>query len=110
MTNHHSIDQTWYDEDRLDEAVLALLYLTAHHPSSEDGTTRSFKQIPEEIFDRLARRGYISTPHAQAKSVILTYEGRTLCEAEFQRLFGKPIPASIPPHPVTHLVEEEDGD
>jgi hypothetical protein len=62
------------DPDRIDEAVLALLYLGLH-----DGT-RAWKGFDWAALDRLHGKGYISTPRTSAKSVVFTEEGR--CESE----------------------------
>lgn len=66
------------DEDRIDEAVLALLWLTLH-----DGV-RAWKGHDWDALDRLHRKGFILDPASKAKSVVPTEEG--LREAE--RLFG----------------------
>jgi hypothetical protein len=72
-----------YDSDKIDEAALALLYLTLH-----DGD-RVWKSIDWDVLDRLHSEGYISSPIGKAKSVSLTDEGlkdaRRLCESLFGR-------------------------
>ena len=67
------------DTDRIDEAVLALLYLGLH-----DGC-RTWKGFDWDAMDRLHAKGLISDPVGKAKSVMFTEEG--LREAE--RLFGE---------------------
>ena len=67
------------DTDRIDRAVLALLYLGLH-----DGC-RAWKGFDWAALDRLHRQGFISDPVGKAKSVVFTAEG--LREAE--RLFGQ---------------------
>ena len=57
------------DNDRIDEAVLALLYLTLH-----DGA-RAWKSFDWDAMNRLHEKGYISDPIGKAKSVVLTEEG-----------------------------------
>jgi hypothetical protein len=65
--------------DAVDEAVLALLYLTLHDRN------RAWKGFDWDTLNRLHERGLIDDPVNKAKSVILTEEG--LCESE--RLFEK---------------------
>jgi hypothetical protein len=72
-----------YDPDKIDEAVLALLYLTMH-----DGA-RAWKSFDWEAMNRLHEKGYISNPVGKAKSVILTEEGLKESERLFKKLFGK---------------------
>ena len=55
-----------YDRDKVDEMVLALLWLT---PS---GDGRAWKGHDWEAMERLHARGYISDPKSKAKSVVLT--------------------------------------
>jgi hypothetical protein len=72
-----------YDADKVDEAVLALLYLTLH-----DGA-RAWKSFDWEAMNRLYEKGYISNPVGKAKSVVFTEEGLREAEKLFQQLFGK---------------------
>lgn len=58
-----------YDEDRVDEMVLALLFLTLH-----DGD-RAWKGHDWDALDRLHKNGMILNPVGKAKSVVLTEEG-----------------------------------
>ncbi|MEM9479145.1 MAG: DUF6429 family protein [Verrucomicrobiota bacterium] len=71
-----------YDEEKVDEAVLALLYLTLH----DDG--RAWKGHDWDAMDRLHKKGMILDPVGKAKSVVLTEEGEKLCEELFRKLFG----------------------
>ena len=75
-----------YDEDKVDEAVLALLYLTMHDDRT---TTRAWKGYDWDAMDRLHRKGYIADPKGKAKSVVITEEGRIKAEQLFRHLFGK---------------------
>jgi len=70
-----------YNTDRVDEAVLALLYLTLH-----DGA-RAWKSFDWEAMNRLHQKGYISDPIGKAKSVVLTEEGLQQAERLFKKLF-----------------------
>ncbi len=75
-----------YDQEKVDEAVLALLYLTSF---TDHGETRAWKGMDWDAMDRLCEKGYISNPKSKAKSVALTDEGRKLSEELFFKLFGK---------------------
>lgn len=71
------------DTDKIDEAVLALLYLTLHDDR------RAWKSSDWDALNRLHDRGYISDPVSKAKSVALTDEGLRESERLFRRLFSK---------------------
>jgi len=71
-----------YDTEKVDEAVLALLYLTLH-----DGV-RVWKSFDWEAMNRLHQKGYISDPVGKAKSVVLTEDGLQEAERLFKKLFG----------------------
>jgi len=58
-----------YNEQKVDDAVLALLYLTLH-----DGA-RAWKSFDWDALNRLHQKGYISNPVGKAKSVVFTDEG-----------------------------------
>lgn len=70
-----------YDTDKVDEAVLALAYVTLH-----DGA-RVWKSFDWEALNRLHAKGYISNPVSKAKSVVLTEEGLKEAERLFKKLF-----------------------
>jgi len=71
------------DEDKVDDAVLALLWLTLH-----DGH-RAWKGFDWAALDRLHRKGLIYDPIGKAKSVGLTDEGLRRSEELFVALFSK---------------------
>lgn len=71
------------DEKKIDEAVLALLYLTLH-----DGV-RAWKSHDWDALGRLHEKGLIDNPVGKAKSVVLTQEGLQESERLFQQLFTK---------------------
>ena len=71
------------DTARVDEAVLAVLYLTLH-----DGT-RAWKGIDWEAMNRLHERGLIGDPVGKQKSVVFTDEGLREAERCFKKLFAK---------------------
>lgn len=70
------------NEDKIDETVLALLYLTLH-----DGA-RAWKGFDWEALDRLHAKGFIENPVGKTKSVIFTEEGLKESERLFQKLFS----------------------
>ena len=71
------------DTERIDEAVLALLYLGLH-----DGQ-RVWKSFDWDAMDRLHANGLISDPVGRAKSVVLTDEGLEEAKRLFEVLFAK---------------------
>jgi hypothetical protein len=74
------------DMDKIDEAVLALLYLTLH-----DGVG-AWKGHDWDALDRLYRKGMIDNPVGKAKSVMLTDEGLAESERLFRNLFERSAP------------------
>jgi hypothetical protein len=77
------IDMTTIDQDKIDEAVLALLLLGRHDEM------RVWKGHDWDALDRLHEKGYISDPARRAKSVILTDEGLREAERLFNKLFAR---------------------
>lgn len=71
------------DNDKIDEAVLALLYLTLH-----DGA-RAWKSFDWDAMNRLHEKGYIMNPVGKAKSVVLTEDGLREAERLYMKLFAK---------------------
>jgi hypothetical protein len=65
------------DRQKIDEAVLALLYLTLH-----DGC-RAWKAFDWDAMNRLHEKGFIGDPVNRSKSVVFTEMGI----AEAERLF-----------------------
>jgi hypothetical protein len=75
-----------YDEEKIDDAVLALLYLAMWN----DGYgTRAWKGHDWAAMERLHTKGYIGDPKSRAKSVVVTKEGRMRAEELFRKLFAK---------------------
>jgi hypothetical protein len=74
------------DTDKIDEAVLALLYLILH-----DGV-RAWKGHDWDALDRLYRKRMIDNPVGKAKSVMLTDEGLAESERMFRNLFERSAP------------------
>jgi len=74
-----------YDADKVDDAVLALMYLTLHDGL---GGTRAWKGFDWDALARLHEKGLIANPRGKAKSVILTDAGLRACKALFKQQFG----------------------
>lgn len=74
-----------YDQDKLDDTVLALLCLTMF---TEAGGTRAWKGHAWEVLDRLHAKGYISDPKSKAKSVWMSEEGVKRARELFERNFA----------------------
>ena len=72
-----------YDTNKVDEMVLALLWLT------ETGDGRTWKGHDWDAMDRLHAKGYISDPRSKAKSVVFTEEGAKRSEELFHRHFSR---------------------
>ena len=70
------------DTDRIDDAVLALLYLGLHD------RYRAWKSFDWDSMNRLHEKGFISNPVGKAKSVVLTDEGLRKSEHLFRELFA----------------------
>ena len=77
-----------YDQDKVDDAVLALLYLTT---SKDKLGARAWKGHDWEAMNRLHEKGFISNPRSKAKSVALTEAGEQRSEQLFKQLFGKAV-------------------
>jgi len=69
--------------EKIDDAVLALLYLTLH-----DGA-RAWKSHDWDAMNRLHEKGFIADPVGKAKSVMLTEQGLKETERLFKELFVK---------------------
>jgi hypothetical protein len=74
-----------YDEAKIDEVVLAVLYLTAWE---EHGLTRAWKGVDRDASNRLYQRGFIGNPKNKNKSVVFSNEGLALARASAERLFS----------------------
>ena len=69
------------DNDRIDDATLALLLLTL------DDNGRAWKSFDWETMNRLHEKGFISDPKGKQQSVALTEEGQARAVALFQEMF-----------------------
>jgi len=70
------------DDDKIDRAVLALLYLGLH-----DGA-RAWKGFDWDALNRLHEQGFISNPRGKAKSVVFTEEGLVEARRLLKELFS----------------------
>ena len=73
-------------QDRIDEAVLALLYLGIYERHPMTGA-RTWKSFDWDTMERLHEKGLISDPVSKAKSVAFTEEGLRQAKSAFRRLF-----------------------
>jgi hypothetical protein len=71
------------DEDKIDEAVLALLWLTLHDERL------AWKGFDWETTNRLHQKGLIGDPVNRSKSLVLTDEGLRRSEELFRKLFTR---------------------
>lgn len=75
--------ETELDTDRIDEAVLALLYLGLRDDA------RAWKGFDWDAMNRLHEKGLISDPVSKAKSVAFTEEGLQRATELFEGMFTK---------------------
>lgn len=73
-----------FDEGKVDEMILALLYLNFWE---DHGVVRAWKSFDWESMGRLYEKGYIDNPKSKAKSVVMTEGGRERAEELFKRYF-----------------------
>jgi hypothetical protein len=71
------------DTEKIDRAVLALLYLGLHEE------WRVWKGFDWDAMNRLHEKGYISDPVGKAKSVLFTEDGREEARRLLFELFGR---------------------
>jgi hypothetical protein len=74
-----------YNKDRVEETVLALLYLTSSH---DQYGTRAWKGFDVGVLERLFEKGYISDPQIKSPTVVLSEEGAKLSKEFFFKVFG----------------------
>ena len=74
-----------YDQEKVDDMVLALLYLTS---SQDQYGTRAWKGLNWEVMDRLHEKGYISDPKDKGPTMTLSEEGARLSKELFLKHFG----------------------
>lgn len=74
-----------YNEDKVDDLVLALLHLTSF---GDRGFVRAWKGHDWDALNRLHEKGLISDPKSKSKSVVLSDEGAQKAQELFQTLCG----------------------
>ncbi len=75
-----------YDEEKVDEFTLALLYLVVHDRQESFGA-RAWKGFDWDTMNRLHEKGLITNPVSKAKSVGMTEEGFKKSENLFKKFF-----------------------
>lgn len=78
------------NQKRIDEAVLALLYLGRHDISRMTNEVRTWKTFDWDAMNRLYEKGLISNPVNKNKAVVFTDEGLKQSERLFRELFETP--------------------
>jgi hypothetical protein len=76
-----------YDREKVDEMVLALLYLSVTEQS--EWGARAWKSHDWNALDRLHAKGYISDPKSKAKSIVLSAEGLERARQLFEQHFAQ---------------------
>lgn len=74
------------DADKIDDTVLALLWLTLHNERC------AWKGFDYDATDRLHQKGLIADPVNKTKSLVLTDEGLRRSEELFRELFTRSAP------------------
>jgi hypothetical protein len=74
------------DEEKIDDVVLALLYLTTFE---DKPGLRAWKGHSWDALDRLHRKEYTYDPATKAKSVLLTLDGAKRSQELFEKYFTK---------------------
>jgi len=69
------------NQQKVEDAVLAVLWLTLHDEC------RAWKTIDWATMDQLHKKGYISDPARGAKSVVLTEEGLSTAARLAEEMF-----------------------
>jgi hypothetical protein len=75
-----------YDEEKVGEFTLALLYLVVHDRKEGFGA-RAWKGFDWDTMNRLYEKGLIINPVSKAKSVGMTEEGFKNSESLFKKFF-----------------------
>ncbi len=74
-----------FDEGKIDQAVLALLYLGLH-----DGS-RAWKGFDWDAMNRLYEKGFISDPRSKAKSVVFSEDVLDEAQRCLEQLFADSV-------------------
>jgi hypothetical protein len=79
-----------YDKDKVDDMVLALLWLTIFEEKQFGEKVRqAWKGHDWEALNRLHEKGFIGDPVGKAKSVLVTEAGAKRSEELFRQYFHK---------------------
>jgi hypothetical protein len=70
------------DSDKIDQAVLGLLYLGLHNGA------RAWKGFDWDAMNRLHEKGFITDPRGKAKSVVFTEQGLAEARRLLEDLFS----------------------
>ncbi|MGB2897037.1 MAG: DUF6429 family protein [Anaerolineales bacterium] len=79
-----------YDQDKVDEMTLALLYLVTTERQEGLGA-RAWKGLDLNRMNRLHEKGWIDDPQTKATSLHLTEEGFKKSEQLFLKHFGQKV-------------------
>jgi hypothetical protein len=74
-----------YDQKKVDEMTLELLWLTSF---KDAGSIRTWKGQDWGTMDRLYSKGYISDPKSTAKSVVMSEDGEKRSKELFTKYFS----------------------
>ena len=84
--------------ERVEEAVLALLWLTSFPEGHDDlACRRAWKGHDWEALGRLHQKGLIGDPVGKSKSIVFTEEGAVRAGELFGKMFCGTPPAESPP-------------
>ena len=78
------------DTDKIDEDVLALLFLTSFR-QKKGMPAQAWKGHDWDAMNRLHEKGMILDPVSKAKSVVLTEQGEKRCEELFRKHFSSSL-------------------
>ncbi len=73
-----------FDKEKVDDATLALLWMTMHR---DKFGARAWKSFDWDTMHRLHDKGLIGNPKGKAKSVALTEEGEERAKQLFEQMF-----------------------
>jgi hypothetical protein len=74
------------DQEKVEQTVLALLYLNSFDNGSGK---RAWKSFPWSVMDLWHQKGYISNPAMKTKSIRFSEEGARLSKELFEKLFAR---------------------
>ncbi len=92
-----------YDEDKIDEYTLALLYLVAHERHEGMGA-RVWKSFDWDTLNRLHAKGHISNPISKTKSVLMTEDGFLKAKELFEKYFTRELNKEIKTLPFPKMI------